>query len=60
MNKEEMQAYFKTLGDTMANAMSAALVANQAEMNKALKAAINARHEKSRPRSHLARPIPTA
>ena len=44
-----MQACFKGLGDTMAAAIGAALTANQEQMNKALKAAINARHEKSRP-----------
>ena len=49
MNKEEMRACFKGLGDTMAAAIGAALTANQEQMNKALKAAINARHEKSRP-----------
>ena len=49
MNKEEMQACFKGLGDTMAAAIGAALTANQKHMSKALKAAINARHEKSRP-----------
>ena len=49
MNKEEMQACFKGLGDTMATAIGAALAANQEAMNKAMKAAINARHKKSRP-----------
>ena len=49
MNKEGMQACFKGPGGTMAAAIGAALVANQEQMNKAMKAAINARHEKSRP-----------
>ena len=44
-----MQACFKGLGDTMAAAIGAALTANQEQMNKALKAAINAQHEKSCP-----------
>ena len=49
MNKEEMQAYFKGLGDTMAAAIGAALTANQEQMNKAMKAMINTWHKKSCP-----------
>ena len=48
MNKEELSAMFKGLGDTIGQAVNTALVANQEQMNKAAKAAINARHEKSR------------
>ena len=41
-----MQACFKGLGDTMAAAIGAALTANQEQMNKALKAAIDQYEER--------------
>ena len=44
-----MQDLLTGLSNTIGQAVSNALVANQEQMNKAVKAAINAWHEKSRP-----------
>ena len=40
---------FCSLSDTIGQAVNSALVANQEQMNKALKAMINTQHEKSCP-----------
>ena len=46
--KDKMQALLGGLGTTIGNAINTALIANQEQMNKAMKAAINARHQQSR------------
>ena len=44
-----MQALLGSLGNTIGNAITHALHANQEQMNKAMKAAINGRHQQYRP-----------
>ena len=48
INKDDMATMLHSLSDTISQAVNNAFVANQEQMNKAAKAAINARHEKSR------------